>query len=66
MIVFVDGDASGTGQAVAWALAKSLITSGLDVEVQLPDWIGCDWADCIQANVYHLRLLGSSEAAGGH
>lgn len=45
LIVFGDNDASGTGQAAAWALAKRSIAAGIEAEVQLPDRIGCDWAD---------------------
>jgi putative DNA primase/helicase len=45
LIVFGDNDASGTGQAAAWALAKRVIAAGIDVEVRIPEQIGADWAD---------------------
>jgi putative DNA primase/helicase len=45
LIVFGDNDASGTGQAAAWALAKRSIAAGIEAEVQLPNRIGSDWAD---------------------
>lgn len=45
LIVFGDNDASGTGQAAAWTLAKRLIVSGIEVEVRLPERIDTDWAD---------------------
>lgn len=49
VIVYGDNDASGTGQAAAWALAKRLIVAGLAVEVKLPKRIGTDWADEVAA-----------------
>lgn len=49
VIIFGDNDESGTGQAVAWALAKRLIAAGLAVEVKLPERIGTDWADEVTA-----------------
>lgn len=45
VIVFGDNDASGTGQAAAWVLAKRLISNGLETEVRIPSQAGCDWND---------------------
>lgn len=47
VIVFGDNDASGTGQAASWGLAKRLIAAGIEVEVKIPDSVGSDWADAI-------------------
>lgn len=45
VIVFGDNDASGTGQAAAWALAKRLISGGVETEVRIPSRAGFDWND---------------------
>lgn len=45
VIVFGDNDASYTGQASAFALAKKLRLKGIDVDVQIPELAGTDWAD---------------------
>jgi len=49
VIVFGDNDASGTGQAAGWTLAKRLIAAGMVVEVKLPERIGTDFADEVEA-----------------
>lgn len=45
VVVFGDNDASYTGQASAFALAKSLRLKGIDVEVRIPEQVGKDWVD---------------------
>jgi len=45
VLVFGDNDASYTGQAAAFALARRLVTDGVQVEVCIPDQAGTDWAD---------------------
>ena len=49
VIIFGDNDASGTGQAAAWSLAKRLIAAGIAVEVKIPDEPGADWNDSINS-----------------
>jgi putative DNA primase/helicase len=48
VIVFGDNDASGTGQAAAWVLAKRLIAGGIEAEVRIPSQAGTDWNDIYQ------------------
>ena len=45
VIVFGDNDASGTGQAAAWSLAKRMIAGGIRVDVKIPCKPGTDWND---------------------
>jgi len=45
VIVFGDNDASFTGQASAYALAKKLRIKGIYAEVRIPEQTGKDWAD---------------------
>lgn len=43
--IWADHDANCTGQAAAYSLANRLSTSGIDVEVLIPQKKGTDWAD---------------------
>jgi putative DNA primase/helicase len=45
VLIAGDADASFTGQAAAYALARRLLRDGYAVEVQIPDEIERDWAD---------------------
>jgi putative DNA primase/helicase len=45
VLIAGDADASFTGQASAYALARRLVRDGFAVEVQIPGEIGKDWAD---------------------
>ena len=45
VIVFGDNDASFTGQASAYILAKKLRLKGINAEVRIPETVGTDWAD---------------------
>ena len=45
VLIAGDADASFTGQAAAFTLARRLVRDGYAVEVQIPGEIGMDWAD---------------------
>lgn len=45
VVVFGDNDASFTGQASAYELARKLVLKGITTEVRIPEQQGKDWAD---------------------
>lgn len=46
VVVFGDCDASFTGQAAAYTLARKLWSRQIKVEIRIPEKIGDDWRDC--------------------
>jgi putative DNA primase/helicase len=45
VLIAGDADASFTGQAAAFSLARRLVRDGHSVEIQIPSEVGTDWAD---------------------
>lgn len=64
LIVFGDNDASGTGQAAAWTLAKRLIAGGTPCDVVIPDQTGSDWADVVKRGETKFHLVEHGYTAG--
>lgn len=48
--VFGDNDKTGTGQSASWALAKRLLSLGIDAQVTIPERVGMDWADEVRSH----------------
>ncbi|WP_427026556.1 DUF7146 domain-containing protein (plasmid) [Aureimonas ureilytica] len=51
IFIFGDNDASNTGQAAAFGLARRLKAKGLEVYVELPPIVGQDWNDVFLADL---------------
>lgn len=49
--VFGDNDESFTGQAATFALARRLSAAGFTIETKIPEQIGQDWNDVLQAQM---------------
>lgn len=47
VVIYGDNDASYTGQASAYSLARKLKTKGFEVDVLIPRNVGTDWADVL-------------------
>jgi putative DNA primase/helicase len=48
VVVFGDNDASFTGQAAAYSLAKRMTLAGIPARVMLPEVVGADWCDVLK------------------
>ena len=50
LVVFADNDAKFAGQAAVYAVAHRIATSRkIEVTVEVPDTVGCDWLDVLNA-----------------